>query len=109
MINEEDYQKLKNNNKNIRINETCVYLELDEDDYSVYCSNGDCELDFENNCPIACGYYEDEEVHCYDCKYLDSILIYDREIDVFCKNKNNESGECDYNKNLDCKYWEEKE
>lgn len=60
MINKKDYQKLKNNNKNIRINETCEYLELDSDDMSLYCSNGNCELDFENNCPLGCGYYEEE-------------------------------------------------
>ena len=45
--------------------------------------------------------------YCYDCKYQKSIIIDEYEVDTFCINENNKFKDCDYNKNGDCKYWQE--
>ena len=60
-INNKDYEKLKKNNKFLMINETCMYLELEEG--KLNCSNGDCELDYNNNCPLDCEYYEGGDMY----------------------------------------------
>lgn len=51
--------------------------------------------------------FEDNEKWCSDCKHQGGTWVSDMEVDVWCNHPDNESRDCDYNENGDCKYYEE--